>query len=143
MDWACNVWKSKAMPRCQFMLWLAFQNGLKTRALLAHRGMEVDVACVLCGECAETVQHLFFECGVAARVWKQVLNDLQSQRNPGQWDQERRWFLRKTKGRSSQSKRIKVLMAAAVYTIWAERNKVLHTGVRSTDATLVHTILNS
>jgi predicted GNAT superfamily acetyltransferase len=55
-------------PRVHFFLWLLSKNKLLTRDNLEKRRRE-DKTCLFCDE-QETVQHLYYECVVAKRVWE-------------------------------------------------------------------------
>ena len=49
-------------------LWLMFNNKSLTRDNLAKRRHVEDMTCVFCSE-LETIQHLFFDCIVAKKIW--------------------------------------------------------------------------
>lgn len=133
------MWGVKGIPRQQFIMWLTFRESLKTRVMLQQRGMDIEKCCVLCGEREETVQHLFFKCSMPADIWKQVMRHAGIVREPKEWRRECRWLMRSARGRNARSRKIRKLIMAAVYCIWAERNKVLHTQQR----TPVNRIVNS
>ena len=52
-------------------MWLIYYNKSLTRDNLAKRRHAEDKTCVFCGE-LETIQHLFFDCIVARKVWEFV-----------------------------------------------------------------------
>ncbi|KAI0516164.1 hypothetical protein KFK09_008836 [Dendrobium nobile] len=41
---------------------MAILGGLKTVNTLLSRGIAIDLECILCHNCNETTNHLFFEC---------------------------------------------------------------------------------
>lgn len=51
-------------------LWLCFRDSLKTKAMLNHRGMDIDDLCVFCNQTIETVQHFIFGCGFCCSICK-------------------------------------------------------------------------
>jgi len=70
-----NVWKLQIPPRVQMFLWLLSKNRTLTRDNLAKRRELAYLTCLFCTE-RETVDHLFFHCSVAKRLWHIVLNIL-------------------------------------------------------------------
>lgn len=53
-----------------FILWLALRNSLMTKDRLNSWNVgTTDSTCPLCNNAIETVQHLFFKCPYAAKVW--------------------------------------------------------------------------
>lgn len=83
--------------------------------------MNIVNTCVMCDKSNETIQHIFFSCPAVAGMWKQVLHHFNIINEPGEWAQEYRWFIRRSKSRSVIGKKLRALMAAAVYEIWMER----------------------
>lgn len=98
----------------------------------------IDKTCLLCDDVSEIIQHLFFDCPVSKLVWREVLRHLRVQREPIEWSTERRWFIRRAKGRNQTSLRIRRMLAAAVYNIWQERNAILHSQSRTPVNELVY-----
>lgn len=66
--WLAAVWHRLAIPKCSFILWLAFRNRLFTRDRMALMGMQVDQRCVLCGFHQESTLHLFDSCNYVVCV---------------------------------------------------------------------------
>ena len=46
---------------------------------IKSRGMKIDITCQVCGDGSESVNHLFFTCPFARRVWADT--NLPAQRN--------------------------------------------------------------
>ena len=67
------LWHIKIPPRVHFFLWQLINNKVLTRDNLAKRRKVEDPSCLFCSE-PESVQHLFFDCVVAAQCWK-VISD--------------------------------------------------------------------
>jgi hypothetical protein len=66
-----SVWKIKIPPRVQFFLWLLSKNKILTRDSLGKRRAVYDPSYLFYSE-PETVNHLFFDCVVARRIWSLV-----------------------------------------------------------------------
>jgi hypothetical protein len=66
------VWKIKVPPKIYFFLWLLFNNKLLTRDNLVKRQNVDDLTCVFCNE-VESCQHLFFDCVVASKIWRDIV----------------------------------------------------------------------
>lgn len=54
---------------------MIFNNKGLTRGNLAKRRHVADPSCVFCGE-LENIQHLFFDCIIAAQTWKIIAETL-------------------------------------------------------------------
>jgi hypothetical protein len=67
------VWKLKIPTRVQFSLWLVSKDKILTRDNLGKRRVMDDPSCLFCNK-PETVNHLFFECVIARRIWNSVRN---------------------------------------------------------------------
>lgn len=65
------VWKLHVPPRVHFFLWLLSKNKLLTRGNVEKRKNIDCNECLFCSE-KESVQHLFFECVVAKRMWNEL-----------------------------------------------------------------------
>ncbi|XP_019246258.1 PREDICTED: uncharacterized protein LOC109225903 [Nicotiana attenuata] len=55
------VWDRNNIPKHSFICWLAMHRRLLTREMLAKLGMCQEDQCVICGEKAEIIDHLFFD----------------------------------------------------------------------------------
>lgn len=63
------VWRSGAIPRHAFFLWLVSQERLYTfDRLQKWSTLEVTDKCLLCECASETHQHLFFDCGYSREL---------------------------------------------------------------------------
>jgi hypothetical protein len=111
-----SVWKIKVPPKIHFFLWLLFHNKLLTRDNLVKRQNVDDLTCVFCNE-VETCQHLFFDCVVAANIWKETLDALDTDLKISSiHDVAALWNDRKNK------KKHNLIFAAVLRTIWITRN---------------------
>lgn len=74
-DFIPAVWKLHIPPRVHFFLWLLSKNKLLTRDDVEKRKSIDCEECLFCAE-KETIQHLFFECVVARKIWSDLANVL-------------------------------------------------------------------
>ena len=68
--WFKQIWNTKAVGPAQVCAWRVLLGKLPTRVNLVRRQvMMLSTVCPLCNNKDETVQHVFFECIVAQKVW--------------------------------------------------------------------------
>lgn len=120
--WNNIVWSSKSFPRRRFILWLVVRGRIKTKDFLLHRGVLVDMMCVLCANDDDTCEHLFFKCDYAKQMWQAVLRNINIIHQPLDWHSEWRWVQRRVRGRSRKAKMIEVAFATTLFYVWGERN---------------------
>lgn len=63
------AWDSKAPLKCKLFIWLACRERCWTADKLAKRGMEHPVACPLCDQLPENINHLLLGCVFSREVW--------------------------------------------------------------------------
>jgi len=71
-----HVWESPAPSKVVAFSWKFLLNRIPTRVNLELRNAlppEVSSLCVLCGDEAETVNHLFLHCSISSRVWRGLM----------------------------------------------------------------------
>ena len=65
-----TLWKTRVTPKAQLLGWRMLLDKLPTKAKLIAKGILLQLSlCEFCLECEETVEHLFFSCKVAQKVW--------------------------------------------------------------------------
>ena len=111
------VWKLQIPPRVQIFLWLLAKNRVLTRDNLAKRREVSDKTCVFCIG-LESVNHLFFDCCVAKRIWLIVSEILELS---GCWNFE---FVATKSLADKKHRCVNVVTSAALWSIWNFRNKV-------------------
>jgi hypothetical protein len=57
-----RVWKTWALEKCKFFMWLVAQNKCWTADRLARRGMDHPEKCLLCDQEEETIDHIMLSC---------------------------------------------------------------------------------
>jgi hypothetical protein len=71
---ADRIWKTWALSKCKFFLWLAILDRCWTADRLARRGLEHSEKCPLYNQEDETVQHLLASCVCVREVYVQILS---------------------------------------------------------------------
>ncbi|GKV26859.1 hypothetical protein SLEP1_g36079 [Rubroshorea leprosula] len=74
--WYKLFWFSQAIPKHNFISWLAILNRLSTRTRQRKWTPAILDTCILCNNNSETNEHLLFKCSYAGRVWQQLSNML-------------------------------------------------------------------
>lgn len=74
------LWGSTAPSRVKFFGWLLSLSRIHTRDVLLRKTIitVVEVGCPCCAAPLETVDHLFFQCGFAASLWRRLRIDVSS-----------------------------------------------------------------
>ncbi|XP_074289510.1 uncharacterized protein LOC141614663 [Silene latifolia] len=127
VPWRHLCWKSLNVPRCSFIFWACVQGKLLTRDRLLRMGFGQGDDCYLCGGCAESHNHLFYQCPYSnqcMRILKHMLHCSFPVQRMMQWYSSGR-------GRSKlQSKWIAACFVGLTYAIWRERNLAWQQQVR-------------
>ena len=63
------IWKVQTIPKILCFIWQCYFNSIPVRSVLASRGMEVPVSCLLCDKGLESVLHVLRDCCVAHEFW--------------------------------------------------------------------------
>ncbi|WMV46018.1 hypothetical protein MTR67_039403 [Solanum verrucosum] len=71
--WKLN-WKSKIPHKVACFVWLLAEEAVLTQENLMKRGIILSPMCFLCGEQAETVNHLILHCRITGQLWRLFLN---------------------------------------------------------------------
>jgi mannosylglycoprotein endo-beta-mannosidase len=71
---ASVIWRSRAPYGCKFFAWVVSRDRCWTADRLERRRLPRPVACPLCDQEPETIQHLLVGCVVARQVWAWALN---------------------------------------------------------------------
>jgi hypothetical protein len=103
-------------------MWLALQGSILTKDNLNHRGWTGDERCRFCSN-KESIDHLFFQCGVARFVWNVVSTALNFPVVPSRMDEVCDWLLKFKDLKFRQISAIGVIIV--IWGIWKIRNKAL------------------
>nr|XP_009782599.1 PREDICTED: uncharacterized protein LOC104231324 [Nicotiana sylvestris] len=114
---------SNAIPKYQFILWLALHRRLAIVDRLRIWGITVESNCVLCGKKVnESMEHMWFVCDYSRTIWATLLQWLEEKHHIGSWEEEIEWIKRKTASKA-RGEILIFLFTAVVYHVWTERNQ--------------------
>lgn len=65
-----KVWGLNIPPTLGFLIWKVLHRFIAVKEVLSRRNLEVNMMCPICGLEQETIEHLFFLCDSARRVWR-------------------------------------------------------------------------
>ena len=66
-----KIWNLKHWPKITLFLWLVTHSSILAWDNLSKRGFVGPSICMLCGEAAETMNHLLNSCPYTAQIWDQ------------------------------------------------------------------------
>lgn len=123
--WSTMIWFKGSTPRHAFNMWIANLDRLPTLSRLASWGLNVSNVCCMCSDSVETRDHLFIFCPYTVVIWSAIWQRLRLP-NPlfTSWDSLLNWC--KVRNASSPQLLRLVLLHALVYTVWRQRNNLLH-----------------
>ncbi|XP_022032624.1 uncharacterized protein LOC110933726 [Helianthus annuus] len=126
-SWAKVVWSSFNIPKHSFLCWLIFKKKLWTQDRILRWNHAVTgsmnlMCCLLCYSEIETHEHLFFECPYSKSVWHKVRQKAYMESVQDSWDDISAWLISRAKSKSVVSIAGRLVVAAAAYAIWCERN---------------------
>lgn len=116
------------VPRFDFVLWNLCQRRLNTKDRLITWGIWVDVVCLLCCACNESIDHLFFLYSVSKEVWKKRQTKCSIFRGEYGWKYELEWLKTHHVKEDFQGQVWRLSLAAAVYHLWRARNEMHYQG---------------
>nr|XP_009793629.1 PREDICTED: uncharacterized protein LOC104240481 [Nicotiana sylvestris] len=141
VTWRKLVCNNQGQPKWIFILRLALQQRLATKDRLIRWGIDMDKTCLLCNKENETMQHIFFKCEITGKVWDGLLRWQGIQRSHKNWQDEIAWMEKMAKGKSARPAICRIILAAAIYHCWQERNFVTFQKKRRTTIALTKLII--
>lgn len=66
------VWKNIATPRVKFFGWLLTKNRINYKTNLLHKKVLEEDVCDICGQGAETADHIVLGCSFAQAFWRRI-----------------------------------------------------------------------
>lgn len=124
-DWAKLIWFKGSTPKHAFHMWLTNLDRLPTRSRLASWGLPVPIDCCLCAGSEETRDHLFLHCPFTQIIWNCSLLRLKLPLIMfGRWSSLMEWA--KVRSISSPPILRLLLIHALIYSVWRQRNNLLH-----------------
>lgn len=73
---ARELWRTRAPPRVKFFGWLALHRRLWTAERRMRHGLQANNDCSLCGQAAETVEHMLLGCVLVRQLWHSLLQPI-------------------------------------------------------------------
>ncbi|XP_019198078.1 PREDICTED: uncharacterized protein LOC109191859 [Ipomoea nil] len=125
------LWALSIPPKVKNFLWRCARGILPVRENLHKRRAWIGGGCPLCGCNAETMNHLFCDCGFAQQLWSHA--DIRQGREFLQ-------FMAESIGGTSTHSGIR--LAATLWTIWLIRNEVVWQNRTSTSAVAIERVRN-
>ena len=138
VPWHSLVWFPKAIPKAGFILWLAIRGRLSTQDKL-HLPLS-NLKCLLCGDCLENHDHLFFHCPISKSTWEALLDKCGLPHDVVPWQIHVDLMVTRTQGKDLRSTIRKLCLAVSVYHIWRERNIRLHDHISRLPNAVLHLI---
>ncbi|KAG7568329.1 Reverse transcriptase domain [Arabidopsis thaliana x Arabidopsis arenosa] len=127
-EWAKLVWFKGSTPKHAFNMWIANLDRLPTMSRLASWGLQVSPLCCLCSTAVETRDHLFLHCPFAQVIWDLIMPRLrQPLRVFSRWSSLLDWA--KENNQLSPSTLRLLIVHALVYSVWRQRNNLIHNQV--------------
>ncbi|XP_022026033.1 uncharacterized protein LOC110926617 [Helianthus annuus] len=125
--WSKVVWSSFNIPKHSFMCWLIFKKKLWTQDRIMRWNHLVTgsmnlMCCLLCQSDLETHEHLFFECSYSKSVWHKVRHKVEMNSIKESWEEISASLIAKANSKSVFAVASRLVVAAAAYIIWSERN---------------------
>lgn len=121
---ANRIWRSCALPRCKFFIWLAALNRCWISDRLDRRGLDHPECCPLCAQEQETIEHLLVTC-VFGEIWYRVLSFVGLQQLSPSLDEEsfQDWWA-KTEDRvaSQRKKGFNSVVILVAWGLWKHHN---------------------
>ncbi|GKC57148.1 homeodomain-like protein [Tanacetum coccineum] len=148
VDWYRIVWFPHYVPRHAFFLWLVMRNSLKTQDRLKQWDVGINtylnlLRCSLCDLQADSREHLFFECSYSTQVWATVRRLANMDNVPPVLQNILLYLQPMAHKRTAKSIIGKILLAAAIYFIWIERNNRLFKDIKKNPEELCDMIMST
>nr|GEZ63726.1 hypothetical protein [Tanacetum cinerariifolium] len=136
VNWYNMVWFPSCIPRHAINLWLIIRRKLKTQDLVPMCDVSdsLGMVCSFCESVPDSHDHLFFECPLAKWIWDRVkVCAGLAHYTPNVYDIIQS-LMPIMKRRTTNSVVAKLVVAAATYYVWQERNwRLFKKGKRSPD----------
>uniref|UniRef100_A0A2N9IBN2 Reverse transcriptase domain-containing protein n=1 Tax=Fagus sylvatica TaxID=28930 RepID=A0A2N9IBN2_FAGSY len=140
VSWWKLLWFSLSIPRHSFIGWLAMHNKLPTKERMLKWGFIVDGNCVFCRNSLETRNHIFFECSFSKRLWRKIMALCLVSDPCFCWEDLLEWGVVHLKGTEMRAIVCKVAWWATGYSIWSQRNAIIHAGQIKSEDQLLNSI---
>ncbi|KAL9233090.1 hypothetical protein vseg_008128 [Gypsophila vaccaria] len=137
VSWHKFIWNKWSLPKHQFIGWLYAQEALQTNDKLRRCGLDIADDCFLCGQYAETADHIFFSCPYSSQVisWIRTMTSL-----PLPTQDILDWCLSR-QGSTMQQSISNAISIGAIYYLWKQRNAGRLELKLSIPKTVAHSVL--
>ncbi|XP_071728294.1 uncharacterized protein [Rutidosis leptorrhynchoides] len=135
-DWYHVVWFKQLVPKDAFILWLVICDRLPTQERISKWKPSFNSLCPLCGRIPDSIDHLFFECCYSRNVWKIMKSMILFQGLTCKIGDIITSMSNYPFKNQIWSVITRLVIAAAVYYIWQERNKRLFKGEKKNEKDL-------
>ncbi|KAK1424620.1 hypothetical protein QVD17_19953 [Tagetes erecta] len=142
INWYNVVWFTHCIPRHAFHAWLVCQNKLNTQDRMKKWNMNMS-CCPLCMRNIDSHEHLFFECAFANQVWKAIRVFTDMVQVDGKWEDIVQFFISRGEWKSISSIVDRLVLGAAAYYVWQERNARLFENDKRTPTQISNVILKT
>ncbi|GJT03134.1 putative reverse transcriptase domain, reverse transcriptase zinc-binding domain protein [Tanacetum coccineum] len=137
VNWHRIMWFNHCIPRHAFHLWLIMRNRLKTQDQLRQWDVGLNtnlnmLNCVFCDSQPDSHAHLFFECSFPSSIWMAIRHLAGMEMVASNFQDIVSYLLPSSHRRTAKSIIGCLLVAAAAYFIWVERNSRLFKNTRRT-----------
>ncbi|XP_022019087.1 uncharacterized protein LOC110919116 [Helianthus annuus] len=127
VDWTTIVWFPQCIPRHAFLVWLIMRRKLLTQDKILNWGLDRRknmnmMCCLLCYADVDSHDHLFFECNLSAQVWSLIRTKVGMDTIEPKWMSIVNWLMARQRSKTAEDFVARLLVGAAAYTIWQERN---------------------
>ncbi|GJT85212.1 hypothetical protein Tco_1066929 [Tanacetum coccineum] len=144
VPYADFVWFRNCIPRHAFNMWLIIKKCLKIQDSLCVWDVAAghSTVCSLCETQPDSHEHLFFKCAFSQQIWMH-LKKLVGRSNSGYtFDSIMTLLLPVAKRKASKSTIGKLVIAAAAYFIWQERNRRLFKNTKRSAKDVIECVMS-
>ncbi|XP_062075390.1 uncharacterized protein LOC133779445 [Humulus lupulus] len=124
VNWSKEFWGRLNTPKHSFILWLAIQDRLKTKARLYRFNVLPEARCQFCKVADETTTHLFFDCPFSSECLQQIKSCVCWGISACQLPCIMR-VIGRMKATRFRKMVLSAIIAALVYHLWRARNESL------------------
>nr|XP_043619603.1 uncharacterized protein LOC122591396 [Erigeron canadensis] len=120
--WKNVIWFRQFIPRHAFILWLVVQEKLLTQDKMVIWKQNAEYKCVFCNEFADSHEHLFYKCRYIGEIWKLLSQRFYQMQQVDSLHEVIRILARDKENNNLGVVVNRIMVVAAVYYIWQERN---------------------
>ncbi|XP_071686466.1 uncharacterized protein [Rutidosis leptorrhynchoides] len=121
-------WFEYVPRKTNIFLWRLAIDRLPTRLKLSQKGLDIeDIGCASCHHGIEDADHVFFRCPIAIDIWRRIYIWINMDRPIPlflSWQELILW-VDNLQDASEVKKKIMVIFATSVWTIWKLRNSII------------------